>query len=451
MASKRPQDIGIKAIELYFPNSSVSQVALEKFDNVPTGKYSTGLGQVNMAVVSDREDIVSISLTAVKNFFEKYDISPNDIGRLEVGTETIIDKSKSVKSFLMELFGQYGNYNIEGVDTMNACYGGTNAVFNAINWIESSSWDGRYALVVAADIAVYGPGPARPTGGCAAVVMLIAPNAPLVFEPGLRSTHMEHVYDFYKPNLNSEYPVVDGQLSNQCYLKALDMCYLGFSQKFKERIGKPFSLKEAEYYLFHSPYNKLVRKAIARLQFNDFLQHPDDPTYKEVQIYKHQPREESYFNKGLNTAFDKLSVDLYNTKVAPSTQLGLELGNCYSASLYVGLLSLIDHVSDDLLGKRIILFSYGSGMTASMFSVVARGSVEFIKQKQKISKRLSQRNFVDPAEFTKLLGLREKHLNATKFVPEGPLDFFPGTFYLEKIDDKHRRTYKRKVKDNAKL
>jgi len=323
--------------------------------------------------------------------------------------------------------------------------------FNAITWIESSSWDGRYALVVAADIAVYGPGSARPTGGCAAVAMLIGPNAPLVFEPGLRSTHMEHVYDFYKPNLDSEYPIVDGQLSIQCYLKALDMCYQGYSKRFKEKNGKPFSPKEAEYFIFHSPYNKLVRKAIGRLQFNDFLQNPDDPAYKEVQTYKHQPREESYFNKGLNTAFDKLSVDLYQTKVAPSTQLCLELGNCYSASLYVGLLSLIDHMSDDLSGKRIILFSYGSGMTASMFSVVVRGSVEFIKQKQKIAKRLSQRNFVDPAEFTKLLGLREKHLLATKFVPEGPVDFFPGTFYLDKVDDKHRRYYKRKVKDNAKL
>jgi len=117
----------------------------------------------------------------------------------------------------------------------------------------------------------------------------------------------------------------------------------------------------------------------------------------------------------------------------------------------VGLLSLIDNLSDDLVGKRLVLFSYGSGMSASLFSVVVRGSLEFIKQKQKISKRLSQRNFVDPAEFTKLLGLREKHLLATKFVPEGPIDFFPGTFYLEKVDDKHRRTYKRKVKDNAKL
>lgn len=49
-----------------------------------------------------------------------------------------------------------------------------------------SEWDGRYALVVCGDIAVYEAGPARPTGGCGAVAMLIGPDAPLVLEPGLR-------------------------------------------------------------------------------------------------------------------------------------------------------------------------------------------------------------------------------------------------------------------------
>jgi len=348
----------------------------------------------------------------------------------------------------MELFGSHGNYNVEGVDTLNACYGGTNALFNAVNWIESSAWDGRFALVVASDIAVYGPGNARPTGGCAAIAMLVGPNAPLVIEPGIRGTHMEHVYDFYKPILNSEYPVVDGQLSIQSYLKALDMCYSAYSKRFQEKIGKSFSLKEAEYIVFHSPYNKLVRRAIARLQFNDFLVNPDDPAFKEVQRYRHQQREESYFNRGLATAFEKTSNDLYATKVLPSTHLSVELGNCYSASLYVGLLSLIDQVSDELSGKRVILFSYGSGLSSSMFSILVRGSVEFMKQKQKISKRLSQRQFVDPAEFTKLLGLRESHLLASAYIPEGPLNLFPGTFYLDKVDDKYRRYYKRKLKDS---
>ena len=37
---------------------------------------------------------------------------------------------------------KHGNADIEGVDCINACYGGTAALFNAVNWIESSAWDG---------------------------------------------------------------------------------------------------------------------------------------------------------------------------------------------------------------------------------------------------------------------------------------------------------------------
>lgn len=121
-------------------------------------------------------------LLVVSNLLEKYNIDPKSIGRLDVGTETIIDKSKSVKTVLMDLFVASGNSDIEGIDSKNACYGSTAALFNAINWIESSSWDGRNAIVFAGDIAIYAEGGARPVGGAGACAMLIGPNAPLVFE-----------------------------------------------------------------------------------------------------------------------------------------------------------------------------------------------------------------------------------------------------------------------------
>ena len=79
---------------------------------------------------------------------------------------------------------------------------------------------------------------------------------------------MEHAYDFYKPNLSSEFPVVDGKLSIQCYLTALDKCY----QRYCEKAGGPqFSLANADYLVFHSPFTKLVQKSLARLKFIDFL------------------------------------------------------------------------------------------------------------------------------------------------------------------------------------
>ena len=72
-----------------------------------------------------------------------------------------MDKSKSTKTVLMSLFEGSGNTDIEGITVINACYGGTAALLNALAWVESSGWDGRYAIVVAADIAVYADGPAR--------------------------------------------------------------------------------------------------------------------------------------------------------------------------------------------------------------------------------------------------------------------------------------------------
>src|SRR5947207_10395076 len=112
--------------------------------------YSSNYMDSRQQFAADRAlDIYSMTLTTLSSLLRKYSVDPASIGRLEVGTETMLDKSKSVKSVLMQLFAPSGNTNVEGVDTVNACYGGTNAVFNTINWLESSAWDGRDAIVVA--------------------------------------------------------------------------------------------------------------------------------------------------------------------------------------------------------------------------------------------------------------------------------------------------------------
>ena len=160
----------------------ISEEDLEEFDGVAKGKYTIGFGQKYMACTDDREDINSFALSAVSSLLAKYSIDPTSIGRLDVGTETIIDKSKSVKTVLMDLFASSGNHDIEGIDSKNACYGGTAALFNAVNWVQSESWDGRNAIVFAGDIAIYAEGSARPVGGAGAFACLVGPDAPLVLE-----------------------------------------------------------------------------------------------------------------------------------------------------------------------------------------------------------------------------------------------------------------------------
>jgi len=370
MASLRPEHVGILAMEVYFPLRYVSQADLEAADGC-AGKYTVGLGQTNMAFTDDREDIGSIFLNATTNLLEKYSISPHDIGRLEVGTETLTDKSKSVKTTLMRLFA--GNTDMEGITSVNACYGGTAAVFNSVAWVESSEWNGKYALVVCGDIAVYDVGPARPTGGCGAFAILIGPNAPLALEPGVRATHVMDVYDFYKPN-HSEYASVDGKLSQWAYLSSVDQCYRRYKEKYAARNPQSAVVSEShfDFFAFHSPYNKLVQKGFTRIFYSDFLATPGDPALSSLTPFSSMPLEESYENRDLDTALRNLSSEKFKSAVMPCCLFNQNVGNCYTGSVFGGLVSLVCSEGESLLGKRIMVFSYGSGSAASIYSFIGR-------------------------------------------------------------------------------
>lgn len=450
-------------MEVYFPFTCVNQEKLEEFDGVSKGKYTIGLGQRNMGFCGDHEDINSMSLTVVHKLMERNSIDPNDIGRLEVGTETLIDKSKSVKSVLMQLFEESGNTNIEGIDTTNACYGGTQALFNSVAWIESSSWDGRLAIVVAADIAVYAAGNARSTGGAGAIAMLVGPNAPLVMERGMRSVHMQHVYDFYKPNMSSEYPVVDGRLSVQCYFNALDQCYKRYKEKGKQFCRKvSFTLDDIDYAVFHTPFCRIVQKSLARLMFQDFVsdfgcERSLGEKFADLAKFRDVKLEETFQDeakaKEIEKASMKCSKDAYDKKTAPSLCISRNVGNMYTPSLYGCLASLLFSQSlEELAGKRVMLFSYGSGLASAMFSF--RISDDFgpssplntlITSLKDIPARLESRKEVEPAEFLETLKTREHTHNKNSYTPIGSKeDLFPGTYYLVYVDEKFRRTYQRK-------
>ncbi|KAL2438586.1 Hydroxymethylglutaryl-CoA synthase [Exophiala dermatitidis] len=465
----RPQNIGIKAIEIYFPNQCVDQAELEKFDGVAAGKYTIGLGQTKMAFCDDREDIYSLALTTLTQLISKYSIDLKNIGRLEVGTETMLDKSKSVKSVLMQLFEKSGNFNVEGVDSYNACYGGTNAVFNTLNWIESSAWDGRDAIVVAGDIALYKKGNARPTGGAGCVAMLIGPDAPIAFEPGLRGSYITHAYDFYKPDLTSEYPYVDGHFSLRCYTEAVDACYKTYNAREKtlqaqangattnghangngvhREADERAPLDRFDYMAFHAPTCKLVSKSYARLLYNDFLEDPSHPLFKEVAPeLRDIDYQASLTDKNIEKTFMALTKKRFAERVQPSLQVATMCGNMYCGSVYGGLVGLISNVpSQTLQGKRIGVFSYGSGLASSMFSLRVVGDTTEMVEKLNLQQRLDSRRVVPPETYDDMCLLREKAHLKKDFKPVGNVDtLMPGTYYLTEVDDMFRRKYEVKA------
>ena len=387
---------------------------------------------------------------------EKYNIDPKSIGRLEVGTETLLDKSKSVKTVLMQLFEPHGNTNIEGVDTVNACYGGTNALFNSINWMESSAWDGRDAIVVAGDIALYKKGAARPTGGAGCVAMLIGPDAPVVVEPGLRGSYIKHAYDFYKADLTSEYPLVDGHYSVKCYTEAVDECYKAYNSRentLKSQMNghangvhpEPETpLDRFDHMCFHAPTCKLVSKSYARLLYNDYLEDPENPIFSEVPAeIKDISHEQSISDKTIEKTFVALAKKRFAARVQPSIEVPTMCGNMYCASVYGSLISLLCNIpSDEMQGKRVAIFSYGSGLASSMFSLKIKGSTQEIRDKVDLHKRLDERRTVDPKVYDEMCNLRERAHLKSNYSPEGDVStIVPGTYYLKNVDDMFRRTY----------
>ncbi|KAI9556302.1 hypothetical protein GHT06_018876 [Daphnia sinensis] len=371
-------DVGILAIEIYFPNQYVEQSELEEHDGVSKGKYTIGLGQQKMGFCNDREDIHSLCLTVVQRLLEKNKIGYGEIGRLEVGTETIIDKSKSVKTVLMQLFKPSGNTDIEGIDTTNACYGGT-------------------------------------------------------------------------PDLSSEFPTVDGKISIECYLSALDCCY----ERYCKKENRPdVSFDDFDYFCFHSPYCKLVQKSFARLCVNDYFLHSDkeqsDSKYPDLVPFKNLNLKETYFNRELEQAAVKCSKTLFEAKTLPSLMVASMVGNMYTPSLYGGLVSLlVSKNAESLLGKRIGMFSYGSGLASSMFSLQVSkdaGRVEpLLASLRDIPSRLEARTALPPAEFTAILKAKEDSYNKAPYQPTASLDTLTsGTYYLIEVDSQYRRTYGRR-------
>jgi len=266
---------------------------------------------------------------------------------------------------------------------------------------------------------------------------------------------MQHVYDFYKPDMSSEYPVVDAKLSIQCYLSALDNCYAKYKTKSDSKGMGPVSLDSFDGVLFHTPYCKLVQKSLARLALNDYLDVPQESKalkYPDLEKMKDTKLEESYFDREVEKAFMAQSLGNFESKTKPGLKIATNVGNMYTPSLYGGLVSyMISKPIESLAGQHIALFSYGSGMASSFFSLrisnkhdESSALYKFSQVVADVQERLDARQKVVPQEFVKTLSLREKAIDSAPFLPAGSVEgMFPGTWYLTGTDDMHRRSYDR--------
>ncbi|KAG5557131.1 hypothetical protein RHGRI_007412 [Rhododendron griersonianum] len=146
--------------------------------------------------------------------------------------------------------------------------------------------------------------------------------------------------------------VVDGKLSQTCHLMALDSCYKSFCKKYEKLEGKQFSADDADYFVFHSPYNKRVQKSFARLVFSDYLWNASsvyEAAEEKLAPFSSLTDDERYTSRDLEKASQQVAKPLYDAKVQPTTLVPKQVGNMYTASLYAAFVSLIHNKHSSLI------------------------------------------------------------------------------------------------------
>ena len=117
-------------------------------------------------------------------------------------------------------------------------------------------------------------------------------------------------------------------------------------------------------------------------------------------------------------------------------------------------------MGEGLIGKRVAMFSYGSGSVASLYSFVGRSpvsaatattattgmfSLSRIQAVTDVFERLAKRTRCPVDEFSAALDMRARKYGQAPMVPDGSLDHIAsGTYYLVSINEKHHRLYDRK-------
>ena len=103
------KSVGIDAIDYYIPNLFVDMQDLSLARDIPYEKLSQGLGLKKMSIPDSNEDTASLAANALLELITKNKINPSDIGRIYLGTETGLDSSKPISSYVIEIVEEAGD------------------------------------------------------------------------------------------------------------------------------------------------------------------------------------------------------------------------------------------------------------------------------------------------------------------------------------------------------
>lgn len=452
--------VGIDALGFALPRLVLPMQVFAEGRGMEFEKLRFGLGLEDMAVPDADEDCVTLAAQAAWSVLEQHGLAPHEIGRIYLGTESAVDAAKPSATYVHGLLearfaANYGPRSLAHCDALDmtfACAGGVDALLNSADWVRAGR--GRKALVIAADVAKYAPhSPGEYTQGAGAVALLVTEDPRILVLDDAVGVSVESAADFFKPRRRFskdelaaavggrtesgsehpfwatpeavveqylEFPVFDGPYSNDCYVG-----------RVREALGR----YEAESGLramndwfgmcFHLPYAFQGRRMWPEIALDLYA---DQGLLAQVEAEAGLTEAEAGGRKALAKAWSKSAAykAYVAEKIGPGEAASMRVGNMYTASIFMGLVSALLGYADrrDLGGKRLGFLSYGSGSKSKVFSGVLRANFAAQLRGIDLESALDQRRSLTFAEYEAL------HARTT----EGPVDAAVRGAVLDRIE-----------------
>ncbi len=425
--------VGIDDMAFYLPAIYLPIQTLAEARDLEYDKLNKGLGLASMSVADVGEDAATMAANAARQLIERNGLDPRRIGRIYLGTESALDGSKPTATYVLDMLGQYFGpeygpdsfLHCDVVDLTFACIGAVDALQNSLDWIRAKP--GRMAIVIGSDNAKYELGSGGEyTQGAGAVALLVKSQPRLLALGDAWGVATRPVHDFFKPlrkvskkglleevldflgqdkslaqnilgnlsgsievkgvldsneeelTFHKETPVFDGPYSNDCYRERIAEAMDHFIAEAGLSAERPVSDRWAQM-VFHLPYAFQARRmypeifrreALRRGNWKEFLAENglNEPAASDFE-------DDAAFRKAQGAFLRSVSKtrayrEMVAEKIAPGEKASSEVGNLYTSSLFLSLMSSLEDSLEkgiDLSGELVGCFAYGSGSKSKVF------------------------------------------------------------------------------------
>jgi polyketide biosynthesis 3-hydroxy-3-methylglutaryl-CoA synthase-like enzyme PksG len=388
--------VGIESINAYLGRGYIEIEQLFKHRGLDLARYENLLLN-KKSIAFPFEDVVTNAVNAAKPLVKELPNQGQEVRMLITATESGLDLGKSASTYIHQHLGLSSDCRL--LEFKQACYSGVGAMQLACAYVSSVPNAGK-VLVVASDVArpstvmAYG----EPTQASGAVAFLVG-DSPRFFIPdsGAEGFHSFEVMDTFRPDFELEAGNPD--ISVMAYLDCLSGAFGAYSKRVDADFARSF-----DALVFHAPFGGLVKGA-----------------------HRHLVRKLKCF---LETG--EIERD-FQHRVAPSLLLASEVGNIYSASVFLALISaVVNRTTSEAI--RIGMFAYGSGCTSEFLSGIVPKMLNPASMLERSLAQLRSREVLSMDLYDRILSDTIKTLKYRENATESELYFRDYSSYFEGRD-----------------